>query len=130
MNFMNWLRWVGSAGSPSPKGRKTGQGHNTPEPEASSPPKVDINLESNGVLLDAVECARHALIMEFRAKHKFDPAQEDFADWVNAIWFDQNQVRAIIRNRNPMSLTLGERFQDFWPKLKEAALRAERAKPS
>lgn len=121
MALMKWLRWIGAAGSPPRK--------KSPQPAESDPPSQEsIDLGSNVVLADAVECARHALVMEFRARHKFDPTQKDLSDWVGSIWLDRDQVRGIIQNRNPMALALGERFQDFWPALKDAALKPVRTK--
>lgn len=121
-NFMKWLRWIGSAGSPRKQMAQPAEETDTPQDA--------FNLGSQTVLSDAVECARHALVMEFRAKHKFDPTQEDLSDWVNSIWLDRGQMRGIIQNRNPMALALGERFPDFWPALKDAALKPVRKMPS
>lgn len=124
MDLMKWLRWIGSAATPARKAPAS-EPRNEAAPDESTTTAQDVDLRSQAVMADALQCARHALVMEFRTKHRFDPTQEDLADWANSIWLDRDQVRTIIRNRNPMALSLGERFDAFWPELKRITASAK-----
>ena len=128
MTFMRWLHWVSSM-----KSTKRKEPASAPigddDPSQTTPDTVRVDLGSSVVLTDAVQCARHALVMEFRAKYKFDPNHVDLADWVNSIWFDRGHIRGIIRSRNAMALSLGERSPDFWDELKTVTTNATATPP-
>lgn len=93
--------------------------------EGGSSSTDEIDLAANPILDDAVSCARHALIMEFRDANRFDPTPEDLAEWAGPFWQDRDSLKAIIRSRNGMALSLGERFPTFWERLECRIFRGE-----
>lgn len=125
MDFMKWLRWIGSAGSPRHRAtpaQEAPQDDPDQTPATAQAVAAEIDLQGDAVLADAIVCARHALVMEFRERHRFDPTHEDLSDWTKSIWLDRDHVRAVIRRRNPMALSLGERFDTFWSRLEQTLL--------
>lgn len=114
---MKWLRWIGSGGT-SPM---------DPPPPSSAPTQEEgIDLKDEAILKDAIQCARHALVMEFRNQERFDPLPDDLAKWAAPTWNERDKIRSTIQRHNPMALTLGERFPVFWEALEKAVLNPEK----
>ena len=119
MSSLKWLRSLTDNLTP-PK-------RQAPSPEAlngtDTGESPEIDLGAKAVLDNAVYNARHALVMSYRAKHHTDPSQAELTSWLEPIWHDREQVRAIIQRHNAMALSLGERFPTFWTALADAALK-------
>lgn len=111
MGFLKWLHRRVPA--------KPSRSHDEATSESGSILANEINLATNPVLSDAVSCARHAIVMEFRETNRFDPSADDLAEWARPLWPDRQRVRTIIQARNRMALSLGERFPDFWEHLRQ-----------
>lgn len=131
MEFMKWLRWIGSSQHTPLPTRKPAEAPAPNQPSQTgdavpqtAPEAVEIDLDARRIMRDAVSCAKHALVMEFRDKHQFDPTPEDLADWAKPMWPNRDQVQSIIRRHNPMALSLGAKFPEFWPELEKSTLTA------
>lgn len=127
MEFMKWLRWVSSmptqAKPKAPTEPPPGDSPAAAQPEQEAAPEID--LASGTALTEAIDCARHALVMEFRDEKRFNPSTDELALWVAPIWADRDRIRAMIKRRNPMALALGEKAPGFWEALKTATIKLE-----
>lgn len=83
------------------------------EPEPT--PEHKVKLESREAHDEIIECAKHALVMEYRAIHKTTPNIDELSSFIQGK--SPIEIACMIRKHNPMALQLGERQARFIERL-------------
>lgn len=80
-------------------------------------PDTEIDFKDDPVKNEILECAKHALIMEFRSERGFDPSADELAQWASTFIQDTKRVKSIIERRNRSILMFTGKYPDFWAHL-------------
>jgi len=81
------------------------------------PPSEEINFDNDPIKKGILDCARHALVMEFRTTQGHDPSPDELIQWASSFLDSPDQVKPIIERRNRSIMMFTGKYPDFWKAL-------------
>lgn len=81
------------------------------------PPAEEISFDNDPIKKDILDCARHALVMEFRSTQGHDPSPDELITWAKPFLDIPDQVKPIVERRNRSIIMFAGKYPDFWEAL-------------